>query len=428
MRVLCVDSEAMGLDFVLRASAAGHEVRWFRYETKPTRDGEGFGGFRIVDDWRDSMSWAKDGLIVTTGNWRYISELERYREFGYKIFGPSVASAKLEIDRAAGQETMCAAGIDLIPCQIFDNLKAAREYAGKSGETHVFKPMGDESDKSLTYVSHDPEDLCGWLDRQIKAGKKLKGKCMLQEKIELLCELGVSGWFGPEGFLPDKWQVCVEHKNLMDGEVGPATGEMGTVCQYVAEDKLAAEMLTPLEPILRSLGHRGDFAIGCGIDKRGKAWPFEFTARLGWPAFFIQMASHRGDPVQWMRDLLDGKDTLKVSYDTAIGVVMGQPRFPYNSSPAELVEGNPIRGIDEAGDAAHLVSVMRHNDKYETTGEYVMCMTGLGKTIESARTKVYNAVDKIRFPNRMFRGDIGEKVIDALPKLHRFGYLSEMKA
>ena len=427
MRILVVDAEEMGLDFVLRCSAAGHDVKWFRYSTKPLRDGEGFGGFQIVSDWRQHMGWAREGLVVTTGNWRYTQELDRYREFGYRIFGPTAESATLEIDRDAGQRAMQAVGIDLIPYETFNSLKAAREYAGWADDTHVFKPMGDEADKSLTYVAHDAEDMCGWLDRQIKAGKKLKGRCMLQQKVDLLCELGVSGWMGPEGFLPDKWQVCIEHKNLMDGEIGPATGEQGTVCQYAAEDKLAAEMLAPMEPVLRTMGHRGDFAVGCGIDKKGRAWPFEFTARLGWPAFFIQVALHRGDPAQWMLDLLDGKDSLKVSYDVAIGVVMAQPRYPYNISPPELVEGNPIRGIEAAGDAAHPVSVMRHDGKYETSGEYVLCMTGLGKTIERARDKVYAAVDKIRFPNRMFRQDIGCKVIDNLPKLHRFGYALDMK-
>lgn len=418
----------MALDFVLRCVAAGHDVRWHRYSTKPLKDGEGFGGFRVVQDWRASMIWAKQGLIVMTGNWRYAQELDRWREMGYPIFGPTAASARLEIDREAGQEAMKAAGIEVPPFQTFDSLRAARAFAGASDDPWVFKPMGDEGDKSLTYVSHDAEDLCGWLDRQIAAGKKLKGKCMLQQKVDLLCELGVSGWFGPEGFLPDKWQVCVEHKNLMDGEIGPATGEQGTVCQYVAEDKLAAETLEPLAPILRTLGHRGDFAIGVGIDKRGRMWPFEFTARLGWPAFFIQVASHRGDPAQWMRDLLDGKDTLKVSYDVAIGVVMAQPRYPYNCSPPELVEGNPIRGLAEAGDATHPVSIMRRGDKFETTGEMVAVMTGLGKTVERARDKVYAAVDKVKFPNRMYRRDIGGKVIDALPRLHQYGYLSEMRA
>ena len=428
MRILCIDVECMGLDFVLRSAAAGHQVRWFRYSTKPLRDGEGMTGFQIVDDWRPHMPWAREGLILSTGNWRYSQELDRYRDLGYRIFAPTAASARLEIDREAGQDAMRAAGIEIPPFEVFDSLKAARDFAAKHDETYVHKPMGDEADKSLTYVAHDQEDLCGWLDHQIRSGKKLKGKCMLQQKIDLLCELGVSGWFGPEGFLPDKWQVCVEHKNLMNDELGPATGEQGTVCQYVDEDKMATEILKPMEPILRTLGHRGDFAVGCGIDKRGRAYPFEFTARCGWPAFMIQMASHFGDPAQWMRDLLDGNDTLKVSYDVAIGVVMAQPRYPYNSSPPELVEGNPIRGIKDAGNAVHLVSAMKSRGEYETTGEMVAVVTGLGKTIEKARDKVYSSVSKVRFPNRMYRTDIGCKVIDALPKLHQFGYLADMRA
>jgi phosphoribosylamine--glycine ligase len=439
MNVLVVDSEAMGLDFCIRCAAHGHDVRWYRYSTKPARDGEGFEGFKIVQDWRPHMQWARDGLIFTTGNWRFIHELDRYRDYGFKVFGPSVKSAMLEIDRGAGMDALQSVGIEVPPYQEFDGLQSALKFARKSDRAWVFKPLGDETDKALTYVSRDPADLVGWLERQIGRGKQLN-RCMLQEKIDMLCELGVSGWMGPDGFLPERWQVCVEHKKLMDGEIGPATGEQGTVCQYVEVDKLAEEMLVPMEPILRSLGHRGDFAIGAGIDKSGRAWPFEFTARAGWPAFFIQTASHRGDSAKWMRDLLDGKDSLRVSYDVAIGVVLSQPRYPYQSSPADLIEGNPIAGLDEVYENVHCVSVMRGKGPkmgkggiedakvYQTSGEYVLVATALGKTVERARDKVYRTVDQIHFPDMMYRTDIGEKVQKVLPQLHRHGYLKDMTA
>lgn len=428
LRVLVIDQELQALDFVLRASACGHEVRWYRHAEKPTKIGEGFS-LVLVDDWRQSMPWVgRDGLVWLTGNFRFLTELDRWREMGWRIFGPTVASARLEIDRTSGMEAMQAAGIEVPHYEVFDSLRAARAYAAKADRPMVHKPMGDEPDKSLTYVPHEIADLIGWLDRQIAAGKKPKGPVMLQEKVDLLCELGVSGWVGPDGFLPDLWQVCVEHKKMMDGEIGPSTGEMGTLCQYVVEDRLADEMLKPMDPILRALGHRGDFAIGCGIDKRGKAWPFEFTARSGWPAWHIQMACHRGDPVRWMSDLLDGKASLKVSYDVAIGVVMGQRYFPHGNSPAALVEGIPIGGLDEAGDAVHLVSAMRAGDEVQTAGEYVLVATGLGKTIERARAKAYGAVHKIRYPDPIYRSDIGCKVIDCLPKLRQFGYLTDVRA
>jgi len=440
VNILLIDIEQLGLDFALRCAHAGHSVRLYRHCPKrPERYGEGFKEIALVDDWRPHMEWARDGLIVLTGNFVFTRELDRWREFGYPIFAPTFQSARIEIDRMHGMKTAEAAGLAIPEYHVFTSLEETEAFARKSGQAWVFKPGGDEENKALTYVASDPADMVGWLRRQIAAGKSMK-QCLLQAKVEVLSELGVSGWMGPEGFLPDKWQVCVEHKKLMNGEIGPATGEQGTVCQYVEDDKLADEMLKPLEPILRTLGHRGDFSVGAIVDTKGKAWFLEVTARCGYPAWFIQIASHKGDPAKWMKDLLQGKDSLRVSYDAAIGVVMAQPRYPYNASPPEMVEGNPISGVDEAGDAVHLCSVMKGKGPlmdggkitegpiYQTTGEYVLVCTGLGKTIEAARDKAYRAVKQVKFPDRLYRTDIGEKVQKCLPVLQKHGYLADLTA
>ena len=432
MRVLVIDVELMGLDFCARAAADGHEVRWFRVTKHPM--GRGFHGVKVIDDWRASMAWAKDGLIVTTGNAKWLQELDRYRDLGFKIFAPTVASAKLEIDRSAGMDAMKAVGIDLPHYEQFPTLEAAEAFARKSDKAYVFKPLGSEDDKSLTYVSSSPADMVGWIQRQRERGMVLKSPCMLQEKIDMVSELGVSGWFGPEGFLPNKWQMCFEHKKLCNDDKGPSTGEMGTVCKYSETDRLAEEMLLPMEPILRTLGHRGDFAIGCGIDSKGKAWPFEFTCRLGWPAFFIQVASHKGDVCQWMRDLLDGKDTLKVDYRPAIGVVMAQPPFPQWNGKPECVDGNPISGMEDVWDQVHPCMMQIAKGPYmdggkvkdgpihQTAGEQICVVTGLGATVEKARKSVYEAVSEIGFSDALYRTDIGLKLEDELPKLHKLGW------
>lgn len=439
MNILIVDPECLGLDFAIRCGEAGHTVRWWRQGKRPTKDGQGFKQFKIISDWRSSMGWSRDGLIIPTGNAKLMKELDRFRDLGFKIFGPTQRSAALEINRGLGMKAMIEAGIEVAPYEEFKSLKDAENFARKSDKSWVFKTLGSEEDKALSYVSKNPADLVGWLQRKQACGLKINGPCMLQEKIDMLSEFGVSGWFGPEGFLKDKWQICFEHKKLMNGEIGPNTGEQGTVCQYVTKEKMADEMLMPMENYLLKAGHRGDFAIGCGVDKDGKAWPFEFTARLGWPAFYIQVASHKGDPAQWMRDLLDGKDTLKVSNDAAIGVVLAQPRYPYEDSPPEMVEGNPISGVEDAWNDIHLASVMMgrgpvmDSDKvvdgttFQTSGEYVMIATALGDGVTKARKSVYKTIKKVSFPNMMYRTDIGEKVIKELPGLKWFGYAEELQ-
>lgn len=434
MRVLIIDCECLGLDFAERCVADGHEVRWYMDSKRPIRDGEGFWGVKRVDDWKPSMAWAKEGLIITTGNAKFLRELDRYRDLGFKIFSPTARSAALEINRGLGMQVMQSVGIEVPHFEQFASLGEAEAYARKSDQAYVFKTLGSEEDKSLSYVSKSPADLVGWLQRQQARGLKLKGPCMLQEKIDMVSEMGVSGWFGPEGFLADKWHICFEYKKLMPGDYGPNTGEMGSACSYAETEKMADEMLVPMEAYLLKAGHRGDFAIGCGVDSAGKAWPFEFTARLGWPAFYIQIAAHKGDVAQWMRDLLDGKDTLKVDYRPAIGVVCAQPPFPtFDGDPAQI-EGNPISGVEEVWDQVHPAGMMlekgpvMQGDKvideptFQTTGEMVLTVTGLGATVSKARAKVYDAIDEISFPDMIVRTDIGAKLEKELPVLHKFGY------
>jgi phosphoribosylamine--glycine ligase len=434
MVVLIIDPECLGLDFAIRCAAAGHEVFWFRYHKTPSREGQGFKGFTIIDDWRPYMQRAKDGLILNTGNFRYVYELDQYRAHGFKIFSPTVSSARLEIDRGAGMKAMEAAGIDLLPYEVFDDLQSAAKFARKNDKCFVFKTLGDEDDKALTFVSCSPAEMVGWIEAKIRRGTKLRGRCMLQEKIDADFEIGVNGWFGPEGFLPEKFQISFEHKPLMPGDIGPNTGEMVSVSKYVETDKAVNELLTPMAGALAATGHVGDFCIGAMIDKKGKAYPLEATARCGYPALFGQMASHRGDPAQWMVDLLNGRDTLKVSQDVCMAVVIGQPRFPYNCSTPDMVDGHPIQGLENVYDDVHCCGVMMgrgpvmKDDKvveaaqFQTAGEYVMVVTGLGKTIAAARKRVYGTIDQIRFPNMIYRNDGGEKVEKALPAMRKAGY------
>lgn len=434
MNVLIIDVETLGLDFALHCAAWGHSVKLFRYSPrKSVRDGDGFPQIQIVDDFRPHMAWAKDGLILNTGNCAFLSDLDRYRDLGFKILSPTRQSAALEIDRKAGMDAMEAVGIKLAPYQMFDSLEAAEQAARKSDRSYVFKVMGDCADKAMTFVAHDPAEMVGWLRRKIAKGVKVP-QCMLQEKIDADFEIGINGWMGPSGFLPDKYQVSFEHKPLMPGDIGPNTGEMISVSKYVEHDPLVDAFLKPLEPILRTLGHRGDFCTGAMIDKKGNPWALEHTARCGYPALFGQMATHRGDPAKWMRDLLDDKDSLRVSADVCMAVVCAQPFFPYEKSRPEDVEGNPISGLEEVLDDVHLCAVMVgkgpvmeggkivDRPQYQTAGEYVLVATGTGPTIDAARKRVYKTIDQIHFPNMIYRNDGGDKVEKAVPAMRKFGY------
>lgn len=438
MRIFIVDDDRCGLDFALRSIAAGHDVRLFRPPGLLIKDGEGFPGLKITSDLKESLKWAKDGLIRTTANSRYLDELDRWKEFGYPVFSPTKASARLEIDRAHGMEVMKQHGMNIPVHHEFASLKEARAFAWSADQPYVFKTLGSEEDKSLTFVPKDPAQLVGWLDKKIAAGMKLKGPCMLQEKIDMIAEVGIAGFMGSHGFLEDKWEISFEYKKLMNDDYGPATGEQGTVIQLVKESKLA-DILKSFEAHLRALGHTGDVAINGGVDTKGEYWPFEFTVRSGWPDEFIRFSLHDGDPAQWMKDALDGKDTLKASYDCAVGVVVAQKPYPYSDGTPDQVVGNPIYGVDEVAEHIHFAQVMMGsgpcwNGKKTvierlpmTTGAYVLVCTGNGKTVCKAHEAAYKVIDSISLADMLVRTDVGDKLKDQLPKLHKVGIATEIE-
>lgn len=438
MRVLLIDTDTCGLDFAYRCVEAGHDVRWYEKDTdgKTTTAGNGFPGIEKVADWRSCMKWAKDGLVWTSSNCKFLDELDQWKRHGYAIFAPSKAAAELEINRNSGMKLLEKCGVPVPPYRMFDGLESARAAAMKADQPYVFKTMGDNADKSLSYVAKTPADLVGRIDRWIKEGINIKGAVMLQEKIDGV-EMGCSVWFGPDGYLPDRYNINFEHKKLMPGNYGPNTGEMGTVVQYTMDDRIAEIWTDDLVKALVKLGQLGDTDLNCMIDTKGKVWPLEFTCRPGWPFDWIDSELRQGDPVEWMRDLVRGEDTLKVSDKVAVGEIVAVPPFPYDVKEIDP-KGLPIETPDDwrgihpvcmeiAKGPAMDGNKVIETGIYKTSGDYVMCCVGTGKTVKAAKKACDKIIDGVQVANMIVRNDIGEGLEQVLPKLHKLGFAQSME-
>lgn len=439
MKLLIIDcsGSGAGLDLALRSMNYGHDVRVFmRKNMDGSKCESGDGGLiHKVSNWEQHMNWAD--LIFCTDNLYYIHQLERYRDKGYPIIGPSIDTNRWEQDRAHGSDIMEKAGIEIIPSKRFNNYDDAIAYVIKTNKRYVSKPIGD-GEKAMSYVSKSPADMVYMLQKW-KKKNSYKGEDFILQEFHAGYEFAVGAWFGPGGFnkaICESW----EHKKLMNDDLGVATGEQGTIVRYVEESKLFDKVLAPLEGFLHGLGYTGYIDVNCIIDEKdGTPWPLEFTMRPGWPLFQIQQRLHKGDPIQWMADLLEGKDTLKVSKDMACGVVISIPDYPYSHVTKKENSGYPLWGItpDDACDMIHLSEVQwgkapaMDGEKlkmdvpmYVTAGDYVCIVSGTGKTVKDAHDECYkNIKKKIEIPNSiMYRTDIGLKLEKQIPKLQKFGY------
>ena len=436
MKLLIVnmDSVGEGLALAVRAARAGHEVRiWYAKENHPTT-GEGFKGVTRVNNWLGSAKWAN--LIVPTGNHDFMRKFDFLRSEGIRVFGPSAKSAAPEIDRAFGMALFKAAGIEIPPYEEFPTLEAAEAHVRKTGERYVFKTLGDEEDKSLSYVGKSAADMVARLQRWQKLGMKPKGKVMLQEVVEGV-EIGVSRWMGSAGWVGPP-NENFEFKKLLSGNAGPNCGEAGTVMKYVTgQSKLFEQVLAPLEKALLEMGHMGDIDVNC-IVRGEKALPLEFTTRLGWPAANIMWASHKEDPVEWMLDACNGKDTLSVSTKHACGIVVAQPDYPYSTLTKAEVEGIPIYGVTRtnqvhlspqavkiASQPAMEGGKVVEKPTWTTTGDYLLVVSGHGRSVRQATMRAYDTVKELSISNMIYRDDIGEKLEDEIPKLQVDGFATD---
>lgn len=434
-KLLLLDIGGCGVDFALRCQWAGHQVRHYYKPMKHPNVGKGL--VQRVSDWRDHMNWA-DIILMTDIN-AYVEELETYFNKGYPILGTNRASQALELDREEGQHLLEMCGMETIPFLKFENVDDAIAHVLASGNKRfVSKPCGNGG-TALSYVSKSAADMIFMLQMWKKTAK-LKSPFILQEFVGGM-EMGVGGWFGPHGF-NSAIEENFEHKKLMNGDIGVNTGEMGTAMKYTHESALFDQTLAKCKEALAALKFVGNVDLNVMIDDKGKIWPLEWTMRLGWPAFMIQNSLHIGDPLEWMIDLINGKDSLKVRADHAIGVVMTIPDFPYSHLTGKDIEGFPIYGINEDNiHDIHLNEVMAgkapcmdgdkvnmSKDLFVAAGDNLLTIVGRGKTVMQAHERAYKTLKEVEIPNSpMYRTDIGKRLEKQMPELQKLGFAEDWK-
>jgi len=429
--VLDMEGDGTGMDIALRAKDHEHDVRYWLPKTRA-------GNFRPYGDglvskpaeWKPSMDWAD--LIIVTGNNKYEDELAEYFGRGYPILGTNAKAAALELDRGHGQEILKAHGVETIPFITASSISEAIAHVVKTGKGYAIKPWGGDANSAMTCVAKTPDEAVFTLTRWKEQG--ITGQLMLQELVKGV-EIGIAGWFGPGGWL-SVFEESFEHKRFMNDDLGANTGEMATVIRHVEKSKLYDMILEPLTDYLHQCNYVGDCAVNCIIDEQGQVHPLEFTMRLGWPDFCIRQEVIRGDPLEWIYDLVHGRDSLMVSPKIAVGVVMVHGDFPICKDPVGTWAGFPIEGLTEAVYShCHFQQVMMDSvprvvgrkvekmDMICTGGSYPLVVTGSGNTVSTAAERALANVRLIDLPsNTMYRTDPGKRLKKGLPMIQKFGF------
>lgn len=440
MKVLVTEKSADGaLDLAVRAKRLGHDVKYHLADYDQHRNPVGRGLVERAHDWRAEARRAD--IVICGGNdWCQI-EFDRLRATGKPVIGSSVEAAAWESDRERGMSIFRRAGIPVPPYRSFRDYDSAIAYVKKQDSPFVSKPSGHCDDKAMSYVAKSPADLVYMLERWKRAGKRIGQEFILQEKIEGV-EFAVGAWFGPGGFVRE-WEENFEHKKLFPGNLGPNTGELGTVSRFVSKSKLADKVLVPLEPFLSRAGFVGCVDVSVIVDEDGTPWPLEFTTRGGWPALNLECAAFSCDFVEFFAGLAHGKPPKRVHVldQVVVGVVLALPDFPYSHATRKEVVGVPIYGLSPAlEEHVHFAQAMmgeapqqdgatiRTAPMMVTAGDYVAVVTAVGETVQAARRTVYGRIKRLELPASPFwRNDVGLRLAKDLDRLQVHGYATGMR-
>jgi phosphoribosylamine--glycine ligase len=426
-RFLFVSYEGLIADIAWQVVKEGHEAKFWAQDPAAQEVGDGF--FAKTPDWRNEVDWADVVVFddVLGGMGKMAQEL---RAKGKLVVGGSPYTDRLEEDRGFGQQELKAAGVPIIPQENFTSFDHAVAYVQANPNRYVIKPSGEAQNiKRLLFVGEeeDGRDVVQVLrdyKRHLSATVK---EFQLQRRI-IGVEVAVGAFFNGSEFVTP---VCVnfEHKKLFPGDIGPATGEMGTSMFWTEPNRLFNATLKKMEPRLREARFSSYIDINCIVNSNG-IYPLEFTSRFGYPAISIQQEGLL-TPIGEILEKLSKSEITRVRARTGfqVGVRVVVPPFPYNDR--ETFESTSKDSVvlfkTPSREGVHIEDVKLVDGEWRVTGNsgVVLVVCGAGSTMRQAQRQAYNRVRNVMIPYMYYRDDIGERWAEDSDRLHAWGYLRE---
>ena len=151
--------------------------------------------------------------------------VDRFRQAGQAIFGPTKAAAEIETSKAFAKQLMLEHGIPTALAEVHTEVERARDAVRRFGAPVVIKASGLAAGKGVI-ICHSLEEADRTIDDMLEGNRfGAAGSEVLVEEYMEGEELSVFAITDGESFvvLPG----LQDHKRLLDGDEGPNTGGMG---------------------------------------------------------------------------------------------------------------------------------------------------------------------------------------------------------
>jgi len=424
VKFLFVSPEALSVDLAYVVTQEGNEVRFFIHS--PTEKDVGDGFVEKVNSWEDQIDWADVIVFDDIGFGRTADKL---RSEGKKVVGGSAYTDRLENEREFGQQELAKAGVSVLPNWNFSDFEEAIKFVQSNPGRYVIKPSGKaQNEKELLFVGQeeDGNDVINVLAHYKKYWSN-KIKIFQIQQYSSGVEVAAGAFFNGKNFVRPV-NINFEHKRLFPSNIGPSTGEMGTLMLWLQNSRIFELTLEKMKPMLAASGYVGYIDVNCIANGTG-IYPLEFTSRFGYPTISIQMEGITSKWGEFLYSLANGDDNIELNTKRGfqVGVVIAVPPFPFNDDKTfrKFSEDATILFKTQNLEGIHLGEVKREGSDWRIAGRsgYSLVVTGSGNTTEEARQQVYRRVSNIMIPNMFYRTDIGSGWVRDSDLLLSYGYM-----
>src|SRR5690606_25397217 len=358
--------------------------------------------------------------------------VDRFRDAGLRIFGPTAAAAQLEGSKAFAKEFLARHGIPTAYYAVHTEVDAALAYIRDKGAPIVIKADGLAAGKGVIVAMTLDEAEAAV--RDMLSGNAF-GNAGARVVIEEFLEGEEASFISiVDGRTALPMATSQDHKRVGDGDTGPNTGGMGAyspapVVTPEVHERVMREVVDPTVQGMIADGapFTGFLYAGLMIDSAGAPKVIEFNVRFGDPETQPVMLRLQSDLVDLLEAAIDGRlDGVQALWDPrpSLGVVMASKPYPDTPVTGEMIAGlttSPTPARESAGGSgageAHAARVFHAGTSLDAEGNVVsaggrvLCVAALGDSVADAQRNAYAVVDTISWASEFHRHDIGWRAI-----------------
>lgn len=343
--------------------------------------------------------------------------VDRFREAGLRIFGPTAAAAQLEGSKAYAKDFLARHGIPTAFYSVFTEVEPALAYVRDKGAPIVVKADGLAAGKGVIVAMTLAEAEAAVTD--MLSGNAF-GDAGARVVIEEFLEGEEASFISMvDGVTALPMATSQDHKRVGDGDTGPNTGGMGAYspAPVVTPEVHARVMREVVNPTVQGMiadgiPFTGFLYAGLMIDAAGAPKVIEFNVRFGDPETQPVMMRLQSDLLELVEAAIDQRlHETEARWDPrpSLGVVMAAQNYPDSPRLGDVINSWDVP--DVADTKVFHAGTRIEGDHVVTTGGRVLCVCALGDTVADAQRKAYAEVSGISWNGEFHRHDIGWRAI-----------------